>query len=76
MKEARISMDREVLSFTLRDEICEIAVLFEFNNPDSANFDDWGWPMFIFLFEITFQPGVNRIQHSYSFRASRNVGFQ
>lgn len=134
IKESKISLDREVLSFSVKDKICRVDILFEFNNPEnverklmigfqaptaagdvsdeisnsnqisdfkiSANgqilpyklmaaecencelkqpkdfhFSQFEPGVFVYLFELTFKPGINRINHSYSFPASSNVEF-
>ena len=36
-KESKISLDREVLSFRVQDKICNVDILFEFNNPDDVD---------------------------------------
>ena len=128
-KESRISLEKEILSFSVRDKICNVDILFEFSNPDKVDrklligfqaptsagdvsdeiantnqiFDfkiisngqilpykikaaecedcelkelDEGYKeVLVYLFEITFKPGINKINHSYSFPASENVDF-
>lgn len=130
-QETKISIEKEVLSFTVSEAVCNVNIYFEFNNPESidrtllvgfqaptpqgdipdanlnknliSNFvimsagsiipyrekyaeckdcplletsdykSEDGGGVFIYLFEITFKPGKNVIQHSYSFPASANV---
>jgi hypothetical protein len=132
-KESTISIDREILSFSVQNSICRVDILFEFNNPDNVerkllvgfqapfgqgdvpesetytnrieNFrivsngqmlpysikaaacedcplidpKDFNSPeayysgVLVYLFEITFKPGINKVNHSYSFPASSNV---
>jgi hypothetical protein len=130
-KETKISIEKEMLSFTVRDAVCDVNIYFEFNNPESTNRtllvgfqaptpqgdipdvdlnknlisnfiimssgsiipyeekyadctdcplqdpsaykSEDGGGLFIYLFEITFKPGKNIIQHSYSFPASSSI---
>lgn len=132
--ETRISMSKEVLSFTCSGDLATVQVLFEFYNPDTvtrtllvgfqaptghgdasdplllasrirnlqvmvdgqllpittkaAECEDcplgelssfefsWGNPgVYVYLFDVTFQPGITLVQHSYEFTASSNVAF-
>ena len=132
VNESNISLDREVLSFTVKDKTCRVDILFEFNNPDNTdrklligfqapmaygdvsdaaktnqisdfkimsngqivpytlkiaecencalkdlanvNLSEAEFPaVFVYLFELTFKPGMNKINHSYTFPASINV---
>jgi hypothetical protein len=132
IKENKISLDKEILSFSVRDKICQVDILFEFNNPDNIDrkvlmgfqaptavgdvpdelsntnqiFDfriianekilpytikaaecedcelkepkDFhflqDYPgILVYLFEFTFKPGINKINHSYAFPASTDV---
>lgn len=132
IKETRISMAREFLSFTCRDGYADVQVLFDFFNPDSVprslligfqapsasgdlpdslcsippiknlrimkdgallpyrmnvaecgdcplaepgsmTFSQSEPGVFVYLFDITFQPGMNRVQHSYTFRSGGGV---
>ena len=36
IKETKISMDKEILSFTVRDRIAFVDIQFEFNNPEDT----------------------------------------
>ena len=131
-KESKISLDREILSFSVQDKICYVDILFEFNNPEEVerklligfqapaafgdisddickqiadfkifangqilsyklkaaecedcelkdpedlHFTDFEPGVFVYLFELTFKPGINKINHSYAFPASSNVVF-
>lgn len=133
-QETRISLAKEVLSFTCREGRCAVDVLFEFMNPDPVerviqvgfqapssvgdvpdtlsavtqiedmkvmsdgkllpfvqkaaeceecpledpsrfSFAGDNPGVFVSLFEVVFQPGITRIQHSYSFPASSHVYF-
>lgn len=132
VKETSISMDKEVLSFTVRDKVAQVDILFEFLNPTNQartmmvgfqapsssgdvdvetssvsqirnfkvmqegkllpyqlkaarcadcelketsafRFDQSNNGVFVYLFEVTFQPGITRIHHSYEFPASSSV---
>ena len=133
-QETNISLDKEILSFTVRDGIAHVNVQFQFNNPENTerkllvgfqapaaggdvldslcnvnqiydfkivqngailpykikatdcencelkepkefHFTQLKPGIFVFLFEITFKPGLNQLNHSYSFPASSNVSF-
>lgn len=130
VKESRIEMRREVLSFTCRGDDADVNVMFEFFNPDQElrrltvgfqvpsatgdaisasephikelriendgrllpyrlmmasaedaplvemgklSFTPEDPGVFVFLFEMTFKPGLNEVQHSYSFRPGGTV---
>ncbi len=131
-KETKISLDREILSFKVQDNICTVNILFEFNNPEKNErklligfqapsaagdatdevcntsqisdfkifsdgniipyklkkaecedcelkeikdlyFTQEESGVFVYLFEYTFKPGMNRINQSYSFPRTTNV---
>ena len=133
-KENKISLDREILSFSVWNKICYVDILFEFNNPENVErklligfqaptaagdvsdkicntnqitdfkilsngkvlpykikaaecedcelkdpknfyFSQFEPGLFVYLFELTFKPGINKINHSYAFPASSNVLF-
>jgi hypothetical protein len=133
-KETNISLDKEILSFTIKDGIAFVTIQFEFNNPENTerklligfqapsargdvsdsicnlnqlydfkivqngqilpyklkatdcedcelkdpkefHFSQFESGIFVYLFEITFKPGLNKINHSYSFPSSNNVSF-
>jgi hypothetical protein len=132
--ESRISLDKEILSFTVRDRIAQVDIQFEFFNPEKEertllvgfqaptthgdvsdkmsnenqisnfrilkdgillpyqlkaareadgdlkepseiHFSQRETGLFVYLFEVTFKPGTNKLNHSYSFPASKNVAF-
>ena len=134
VKETKVALDKEVLSFTVRDKICHVDIYFEFNNPEKTErtllvgfqapsalgdvegnvsnsvqiynfrilnegkilpyqlkvaecedcelkdtgtqqFSQMEGGIYVYLFEVVFKPGVNRIHHSYSFPASTSVVF-
>jgi len=131
-KETKISMDKEILSFTCANNKAQVDIYFEFNNPESvdrklllgfqapaarggatdeelfnnqiknfriikdgeilpyklkyAHYEDSalyepseikhteeGGGIFVYLFEVTFKPGINKIYHSYEYPASINT---
>ncbi len=131
-KESKISLEKEILSFSVQNRICNVDILFEFNNPDNIDrklligfqapsgdgdvaddfvntpqitdfrivsngqilpytikkaecedcelkelnelqFYQGNSGVYVYLFEITFKPGINKINHSYSFPASSSV---
>jgi hypothetical protein len=132
-KESNISIEREILSFSVHDNICRVDILFEFNNPDNVerkllvgfqapiapedvsqgvtytnritdfrivsdgqilpyslkaaacedcqltDYKDFSFlesdysGVLVYLFEVTFKPGINKVNHSYSFPASSNI---
>ena len=133
-KESNISLDREILSFSVQNRVCYVDILFEFNNPEKVerklligfqapaaggdvldevantsqikdfkilangqvlpyqlkaaecedcelkdpeefHFTQSESGVFVYLFELTFSPGINKINHSYAFPASSNVEF-
>ena len=134
IKESKISLDKEILSFSVRDKVCRVDILFEFNNPETVerklligfqaptavgdvsdnisnakqitnfkiianeqilpyklkaaacedcvlkepkdfHFSQVEPGVFVYLFELTFKPGINKINHSYAFPASSNIEF-
>ena len=131
-KETKIALDKEILSFTVKDGIAYVNIQFTFNNPENIarkllvgfqapsgsgdipeemsnqnqindftifqndkilpyqlkvaecedcelknpneiQFNQSETGIFVFLFEITFTPGFNQINHSYNFPYSSNV---
>lgn len=131
-QETKISIEKEILSFTVRDGVAFVDIQFQFNNPENIErkmligfqapgasgdvsdslsnsnqisnftviqdkqiipyylkaaqcadcalkapkefqFSQTEPGIFVFLFEIVFQPGLNQINHSYNFPASGNV---
>jgi len=130
--ECKISLDREFFSFSVKDKVCLVDILFEFNNPEnierkltigfqaptavgdvSGNISNTNQiadfiimangqilpykleaaecedceqkepkdfqffqseqGVFVYLFDLTFKPGISKINHRYSFPASSNV---
>lgn len=131
-KETKIALEKEILSFTVRDKIAQVDIQFEFFNPENVarklligfqapsalgdvseqmnlknqisnfiilnegqiltyqlkaaecedcelkdlkefDFSDYEPYVMVYLFEMTFKPGINKVNHSYSFPASTNV---
>lgn len=116
-KKTNISIEKEIISFTVKEETAYVHILYEFNNPnakeqtipvrlnaaaqfsnpcqiknftilqegkiipyqlkirtceeceltDPENFVEDGYGDFVFLFDLTFQPGLNSIQNSFNF---------
>ncbi len=134
VNETKITLEKESLSFTVRDKVAQVDILFEFNNPENEerkllvgfqaptatgdvsdetsnknqisnfrilkdgellpyqlkaagcadcelkdpkdfHFSQGNTGVFVYLFEMTFKPGINKVNHSYSFPASTNVAF-
>lgn len=134
VKETKISLAKEVLSFTVNNKICQVDILFEFNNPEKVErtmlvgfqapsavgdvegnisnsvqiydfrilnggvllpyqlkvaecedcelkdtgtqqFSQTEGGIYVYLFEVVFKPGINKINHSYAFPASASVTF-
>lgn len=133
-KESKISLDKEILSFSVQNKVCRVDILFEFYNPENIerklmigfqaptavgdvsdsisntnqiadfkilangqilpyklkaaecedcelkepkdfHFSQFEQGVFVYLFEMTFKPGLNKVNHSYSFPASSKVEF-
>ena len=131
-QETKITLVKEILSFTVRDRVAYVNIQFQFNNPENTNrklligfqaptaggdvsdslsnlnqindftiiqcgqilpyklkaaecedcelknpkdfhFTQMEPGIFVFLFDVTFKPGLNQINHSYNFPASSNV---
>lgn len=134
IKETKISIEREILSFTVKDNVCTVNIYFEFLNPENIernlqvgfqapnaigdvdsvtrnsnqisdfkvfandkilsyemkiadcdscelremknmNFSQASMGVYVFLFNVNFKPGINKIYHSYSFPASNSVEY-
>lgn len=67
-----IIQDGQILPYQLKATECEDCDL---KDPKDFHFSQVEPGVFVFLFEITFKPGLNQINHSYSFPASENVVF-
>jgi hypothetical protein len=67
-----IVKDNQILPYKIKATDCENC---ELKNPKEFHFSQVDPGIFVYLFEITFHPGVNKINHSYSFPASSNVSF-
>lgn len=66
----RIMANGEMLPYTLKAAECEDCALLD---PKEVSFSQSENGVFVYLFELTFKPGLNRINHSYTFPASKNV---
>ncbi len=66
-----IMQNGEILPYTLKVADCEDCELKDISTWKPENQEDVG--IFVYLFEVTFQSGVNKINHSYSFPASSSV---
>jgi hypothetical protein len=67
-----IIQDGQILPYRLKAAECEDC---ELKDPKDFQFSQFEPGVFVFLFEITFKPGLNQINHSYGFPASNNVSF-
>ena len=67
-----IMQNARILPYQLKAAECEDC---ELKEPKEFHFSQSMPGVFVFLFEITFNPGLNRINHSYNFPASSNVAF-
>lgn len=71
IRDFRIMHNNAVLPYELKIAKCADCPLQEVDQVTSNHqADDY---VFVFLFEVTFQPGLNTINHSYSFPASTSV---
>jgi len=70
-----IVKDGIILPYTVKAANCEDCQLEELKNKEAVHFSQTDPGVFVFLFEVVFKPGMNKIQHSYSFPASSNVSF-
>ncbi len=66
----RIVQNGQILPYTLKAAECEEC---ELKDPSEIQFSQSLNGLFIYLFEITFQPGITKINHSYNFPASSNI---
>jgi hypothetical protein len=130
--ETKISLEREILSFTVDNKVCKVNILFDFYNPEDIErkllvgfqaptpvggvsremcmepgikdfivmkedeiipyklmaakcedcelkdtsdfvFSQQETGVYVYLFEVTFKPGLNKINHSYNFPSSTRV---
>lgn len=68
----KILVNGQILPYKIKAAECEDCQLKE---PKEFHFSLGMQGVFVYLFELTFKPGINRINHSYSFPASTNVAF-
>jgi hypothetical protein len=67
----QVMQNNQILPYTLKIAECEDCELVNIGDWKPAHQADDG--VFVYLFEVTFQPGMNKINHSYSFPASSSV---
>ena len=67
-----IISDGQILPYKLKAAECEDC---ELKEPKEFSFSQFESGVFVYLFEVTFKPGINKINHSYSFPASSDVVF-
>jgi hypothetical protein len=72
LRDMKVMVDGRVLPVTMKAAECEDCPLadvssFEFHGDNPG--------VYVYLFEVTFRPGITRVQHSYDFSASSNVNF-
>lgn len=72
ISEFRVMQNGQIIPYTLKAANCEDC---ELKNPEEFQFSQANQGVFVFLFEVTFKPGLNKINHSYRFPASSNVSF-
>lgn len=70
IRDFRIQTLNGLLPFELKAAECEDCPLKDTSEIDFSQFESG---VFVYLFEIEFKPGINTIQHSYSYPASNNV---
>lgn len=66
----KIMVDGQLLPYKLKATQCEDC---ELKDPGEFRFSQGRQGVFVYLFEVTFKPGLNQINHSYSFPASSDV---
>lgn len=65
-----VMQNGKMLPYELKKAACEDCPLKE---PNELDFSEGNYGVFVYLFEITFQTGLNTIQHSYKFPPSMMV---
>lgn len=70
IKNFTIIQNAQILPYRLKAAECEDC---ELKDPKDFHFSQFESGIFVYLFEITFKPGLNEINHSYNFPASSNV---
>ncbi len=65
-----ILQNNQILPYTLKAAECESC---ELKDPKEFHFNQSEQGVYVYLFEVTFKPGINKINHSYQFPASSNV---
>lgn len=66
----KILNNGQILPYQLKAAKCEDC---ELKDPKAFHFSQAETGVFVYLFEVTFKPGINKINHSYTFPASSNV---
>lgn len=66
----KIQVDYNLIPYELKAAECESCDL---KDTSEINLSKFAAGVFVYLFEIDFKPGINRIQHSYSYPASNNM---
>jgi len=72
IKDFIVMQNGYILPYKLKVASCEDCELEDYG---SQNFSQFNGGIYVYLFEITFEPGINKVNHSYSFPASSNVDF-
>lgn len=70
IKDFRIQYEGRLLPYTLKVADCEDCPLLD---PNERSFTQFNNGVFVYLFELTFKPGLNQVQHSYEFTAGYDV---
>ncbi|MFA0960471.1 YARHG domain-containing protein [Roseivirga sp. BDSF3-8] len=65
-----VLQEGQILPYKIKAALCEDC---ELKDPESVRFTDEEPGIFVYLFEMTFKPGMNRVQHSYNFPASYGI---
>src|SRR5690606_17052080 len=68
IKDFKIISEGRILPYKIKVAECEDC---ELKESDEYDYEIYAG-IYVYLFEITFKPGINKIQHSYSFPASSN----
>jgi hypothetical protein len=70
IRDFRVMQEGRLLPYRLMAATCEDCPL---QDTSALRFDFDQGGVFVYLFELTFQPGINVVQHSYTFPASSGV---
>jgi len=66
----QIQNEEHILTYQLKAAECEDC---ELKNLKQMQFTQSKSGVFVYLFEMTFKPGINKVNHSYTFPASSNI---